>query len=124
MDSRIVGIHRCRESRIDDTTVTHLDINNTGQAVVDRQCRIHQTSEQIAACGTHNRRADVGWPLGLIRATGEVEEQTVILLFDFDMKPDRLVEIDTVAIDETFTFTKTIGPGSNLRANLRFGERE
>src|SRR6516165_675072 len=40
------------------------------------------------------------------------------------MKTNRLVEIDSVAVDEALAFAETVGPGSDFSAHLRFGHGE
>src|SRR5687767_14674447 len=116
MDRRIISIHRRGKAWIDHAAFAHFDIDAFSQAVVDGESRVNETGEEITAGGAHDGWTDIRRTFGLISAPGEVEKQMIALLIDLDVKTDRFIEFDAVAIDKSFAFADPIRPRSDFRA--------
>ena len=110
MDGGVIGIHRRRETWVDDAPVAHFDVDAFGQPVIDRERGIDEAGQQVAAGGADNCRSNIRGPFGLIGRTGEVEEQAIAFLLDDYVQAHRLIELDAVAIDESFAIADSVGP--------------
>ena len=86
--------------------------------------RIDQRDQRIGAGRLHQRRADVGGSLGLIRRAGEIEMQRVALFLGDHMDAHRLFQRDAVVIDEALGFVAAVGPFGDGGAHPRFADLE
>ena len=70
---RIVGVDRRGKARIEHAAFARRDGEGAQQALADEDVRIDQRDQAIGAGRLHQRRADVGRPLGLVGGAGEIE---------------------------------------------------
>src|SRR5262245_52398551 len=124
MNGGVIRVYRSGKARIYHTALANFDVDHFCQTVVNGQRRVRQAGEEIAAGGAYDGGADIRRAFGLIGASSEIEKQMVAFFLDPHMEANRLVEIDTVAVDEPFALAGAVRPRSDFSAHLCFGHGE
>ena len=118
MNGGVVGVDGCGKARVQQAAFACSHLKTAQDPAIDKNQRVHERDQHIGSRRFNQRRAHIGRSFGLVRRAGEIQADRVSTFLHDNMITNRLIQLDTVIINEALGFEFSVRPFGDRRAHF------